>query len=157
MKAVVLAFLLAVAAADKAPSFSYDAPRERVASTSPVRQIAIVRDERVHPAGGAYSFDVETEDGIVRSESGAADGSQQGRISFTFPDGQDFDLEFVADENGYQPQSAFLPVAPEFPHPIPQFVLDQIAFAAEEDARKARGEDRQASAAPRQTYGAPSK
>ncbi|XP_042889150.1 cuticle protein AM/CP1114-like [Penaeus japonicus] len=157
MKAVVLALLLAAAAADKAPSFSYDAPRERVASTSPVRQIAILRDDRAHPDSGAYSFDVETEDGIVRSESGSPDGSQQGRVSFTFPDGQEFDLEFVADENGYQPQSSFLPVAPAFPHPIPQFVLDQIAFAAEEDARKARGEDRQAAAAPRQTYGAPSK
>ena len=49
--------------------------------------------------------------------------------SFTFPNGEDFELSFVADEGGYQPQSAYLPVAPAFPHPIPQFVLDQIEFA----------------------------
>ena len=57
---------------------------------------------------------------------------------YTAPDGTPVRVTFVADENGFQPQSDLLPVAPAFPHPIPQFVLDQIAFAAEEDARKAR-------------------
>ena len=52
---------------------------------------------------------------------------------FTFPNGEEFSLKFVADENGYQPESDHLPVAPEFPHPIPQFVLDQIEKAARED------------------------
>ena len=61
----------------------------------------------------------------------------------------------MANENGFQPQSDVLPVAPAFPHPIPQFVLDQIAFAAEEDARKAREGQRQAPAAPRGLYGLP--
>ncbi|MCL4148985.1 UNVERIFIED_CONTAM: hypothetical protein GTU68_019255, partial [Idotea baltica] len=98
--------------------------------------IEIIRDDRVNPEGGSYSFDVETADGIVRSESGSPldiEGNptgQQGSVSFTFPNGEQFDLKFVANENGYQPESAWLPVAPEFPHPIPQFVLDQIAFAA---------------------------
>merc|ERR1712212_247678 len=142
MKTVMLALLVAVAVADKAPSLTYDGPR--AASTLPVRQVAILRDDRVNPENGVYSFDVETEDGIRRSESGSVGGGQQGSVSFTFPDGQVFDLKFVADENGYQPISSFLPVAPAFPHPIPQFVLDQIAFAAEEDARAARGEQRQA-------------
>lgn len=43
-------------------------------------------------------------------------------------------MKFVANENGFQPQSDLLPVAPEFPHPIPDFVLEQIAFAAQQDA-----------------------
>ncbi|MCL4156239.1 UNVERIFIED_CONTAM: hypothetical protein GTU68_015356, partial [Idotea baltica] len=106
--------------------------------------VKIIRDDRVNPEAGSYSFDVETEDGIVRSESGSPlsiDGyptGQQGSISFTFPNGEEYDLKFVANENGFQPESSWLPVAPEFPHPIPQFVLDQIAFAAKEDAEKAR-------------------
>ncbi|ROT64172.1 M15 protein [Penaeus vannamei] len=78
------------------------------------------RDERVHPAAdGTYSFDVETGDGIVRHESGGPGGAQQGTVSFTFPDGQVFNLQFVADVNGYQPQSPFLPVAPAFPTQSP--------------------------------------
>lgn len=52
---------------------------------------------------------------------------------FTLPDGQLFQMSYVADENGFQPESSFLPVAPEFPHEIPQFVLDQIAKAREEE------------------------
>ena len=62
-------------------------------------------------------------------------------FSYTAPDGTPVHVRFVADANGYQPQSDLLPVAPAFPHPIPQFVLDQIAFAAEEDARKALDDD----------------
>ena len=61
--------------------------------------------------------------------------------SYTAPDGTPVEVKFVADEGGYQPDSALLPVAPAFPHPIPQFVLDQIAKAAEED-RNRSPEDR---------------
>ena len=57
---------------------------------------------------------------------------------FTFPDGQVFDLKFVANENGFQPESPFLPVAPAFPHPIPDFVLEQIERARIEDEEAAR-------------------
>ncbi|MCL4156164.1 UNVERIFIED_CONTAM: hypothetical protein GTU68_017658, partial [Idotea baltica] len=98
--------------------------------------IEILRDDRVNPSAGSYSFDVETADGLVRSESGSPldiEGNptgQQGSISFKFPTGESYELTFVADDNGFQPQSDWIPVAPEFPHPIPQFVLDQIAFAA---------------------------
>ncbi|RXG74074.1 Cuticle protein AMP1A, partial [Armadillidium vulgare] len=107
--------------------------------------IEILRDDRVHPEDGKYSFDFETENGIVRSESGSRledvenePVGQQGSVSFTFPNGEEFDLTFVADENGFQPESKWLPVAPEFPHPIPQFVLDQIEKAAREDAEAAK-------------------
>ncbi|KAL7638716.1 UNVERIFIED_CONTAM: hypothetical protein RMT77_010249 [Armadillidium vulgare] len=104
--------------------------------------VEILRDDRVHPEEGKYSFDIETADGIVRSESGGPldiennPTGQQGSYSFTFPNGEVFDLKFVADQNGFQPESKWLPVAPEFPHPIPQFVLDQIEKAAREDAER---------------------
>jgi len=41
---------------------------------------------------------------------------------FTLPDGQIFELKYVADENGFQPESPYL-------HPVPEFVKEQIAFA----------------------------
>merc|ERR1712105_567355 len=124
MKSMIFATLLAVVAAD---TLRYSDSREVV---------AIIRDDRVNPsAAGEYSFDVETADGIVRSESGYGSGpdgavESQGSVSFTHPNGESFDLKFVADAAGYKPESSALPVAPAFPHEIPQFVLDQIAFAA---------------------------
>ncbi|KAL7638718.1 UNVERIFIED_CONTAM: hypothetical protein RMT77_010251 [Armadillidium vulgare] len=117
-----------------APDAGYSAPSGRSFDV-----VEILKDNRIHPEDGAYSFDIETEDGIVRSESGSrlnVEGNpvgQQGEISFPLPDGQLFTLKFVANEHGFQPESPFLPVAPAFPHPIPQFVLDQIEKARLED------------------------
>ncbi|KAK7075178.1 hypothetical protein SK128_015227, partial [Halocaridina rubra] len=108
---------------------------------------AILRyDNEMADDGSKYNFAIETEDGIQREEFGAAieDGSaegavaQAGKISFTLPDGQLFELSFVADENGFQPQSSFIPVAPEFPHEIPDFVLEQIEKARLEDEAEER-------------------
>ena len=82
---------------------------------------------------------------------------------FTLPDGEEFSLKFVANENGFQPESDFLPVAPAFPHPIPDFVLEQIEKARLEDeaaAREAAQSARSNSYAPpppppSNTYGSP--
>ncbi|KAK4326467.1 hypothetical protein Pmani_002993 [Petrolisthes manimaculis] len=125
----LLLVLVGVAVADKRPVVgSYSAP------PSSAEYAEIVKDDRVHPtAEGYYTLDMETENGIRRQESGSEGGNQQGSYSYTAPDGTPVHVTFVADEFGFQPQSDLLPVAPEFPHPIPQFVLDQIKKAEEED------------------------
>ncbi|XP_042888222.1 cuticle protein AMP1A-like [Penaeus japonicus] len=134
MKLIILVALVAIASA--APQ-GYGAPPPRYGSSE---EVPILKDERVIEDDGRYNFDVETGNGIVVSESGSPGNkgaiASAGFFSYTAPDGTPVSLKFVADENGYQPQSDLLPVAPEFPHPIPQFVLDQIAFAAQEDARR---------------------
>merc|ERR1719177_31920 len=108
MKSIIFVALVAVAAA-RPDKPSYGSASGEV--------VAILRDDRVNPsAAGEYSFDTETADGITRSESGYGSG--------------------LADAEGYKPESSALPIAPAFPHPIPQFVLDQIAKAAEEDANR---------------------
>ncbi|XP_076035274.1 cuticle protein AM1199-like [Oratosquilla oratoria] len=143
VRKIVFACLVAVALADKA----FYAPP---ADSREVEFVPIIKDDRVHPdEHGVYSLDMETGDGIHRTEQGGADGSQQGKVSFTFPDGQVFDLSFVADADGYKPESSFLPVAPAFPHPIPQFVLDQIEFARQQDEAKSSEES------PSRFYGTP--
>nr|XP_027213490.1 cuticle protein CP14.6-like [Penaeus vannamei] len=133
MKFILIAVLASVAAA--VPQ-GYGAPQPRYNS----EEIAILRNEFVIEDDGRYNFDAETANGIVVSEHGTPglEGAinSAGSFSYTAPDGTPISLQFVADENGFQPQGAHLPVAPEFPHPIPQFVLDQIAFAAQEDARR---------------------
>ncbi|XP_066943603.1 cuticle protein AM1159-like [Macrobrachium rosenbergii] len=168
MKTVILATLLALAAAapqynynappppPPAPAPAYGAPSTRVSTVEVAPPVAILRDDRTHDEFGRFTVDFEAENGIAFSQSGSPDGPEgavikAGQYSYTAPDGTFVEVKYVADENGYQPQSPFLPVAPEFPHPIPQFVLDQIAKAAEEDAAAARA----AASAPVQSYSAP--
>ncbi|XP_045136066.1 cuticle protein CP14.6-like [Portunus trituberculatus] len=129
MKLVILAAALALVAAAPAPDQDRDV-------------VPIVKYDRIQEDDGRYSVDVETGNGIRWSQSGSpvSEGAiaTAGQYSYTAPDGTLVEMKFVADENGFQPESPFLPVAPEFPHDIPQFVLDQIAFAAQEDAERAR-------------------
>ncbi|XP_069187026.1 cuticle protein AMP1A-like [Procambarus clarkii] len=153
MKLIILAAVavMAIAAPDKLPQ-TYSAPgRDESKEVVP-----ILKDERVHEDDGRYNVEVETGNGIVISQSGSPEGesgaiSAAGEFSYTSPEGTPVKLKFVANANGFQPESDLLPVAPEFPHPIPQFVLDQIAFAAEEDAAAARA----AASEPSRTYSRP--
>ncbi|XP_042218191.1 cuticle protein AMP1A-like [Homarus americanus] len=159
MKFLIIAAVAAVTVA--APQYSYGPPPND--SSEEVEVVPILRDDRVHEEDGRYNLHVETGNGIVLSQSGSPDGPdgavvKAGSYSYTAPDGTLVDVKFVADENGFQPQSDVLPVAPAFPHPIPQFVLDQIAFAAEEDAARARAEAAVSSeevSAPAPNYGVP--
>ncbi|XP_047469443.1 cuticle protein AMP1A-like [Penaeus chinensis] len=142
--AIIFACVAAVAIA--APQYSYVTSD----SSEEVEFVPILRDDRVHEEDGTYKFDFEAGNGIRFYQSGSPDGDEDaviktGEYSYTAPDGTHIHVRFVADENGFQPQSEALPVAPEFPHPIPQFVLDQIAFAAEEDAARARKESEEVS------------
>ncbi|XP_063587527.1 cuticle protein AMP1A-like [Penaeus indicus] len=134
MKFVIIACVAALAFA--APQ--YDSSEEFV---------PILKDDRVHEEDGTFNFDFEAANGIRVSQAGSPDGDEDavvkaGEYSYTAPDGTPVVVKYVADENGFQPQSDLLPVAPEFPHPIPQFVLDQIAKAAEEDRNRSDSDER---------------
>ncbi|MCL4138419.1 UNVERIFIED_CONTAM: hypothetical protein GTU68_008748, partial [Idotea baltica] len=137
---VVFATLLAIAAAR--PDY-------------PAQVVKILRDDRVHPEAGSYSFDVETEDGIVRSESGSPlsiEGNPTGQQNLPSSNcaSKFRPLKFVANaERGLHPNPPGLPEAPRFPPRSPSSSMDQIAFAAQEDAAAAKAEV----AAPQQTYG----
>ncbi|XP_045135965.1 cuticle protein AM1159-like [Portunus trituberculatus] len=133
MKFVIIAALAAVAFAD-------------YGSVGSSEEAEILQHDFVLEDDGRYNLDVKTSNGILVSQHGSPDGPEDsvvksGVYSYTAPDGTPVEVKFVADENGYQPQSNLLPVAPEFPHPIPDFVLAQIAKAAEED-RNRSPEDR---------------
>ncbi|XP_042870923.1 cuticle protein AMP4-like [Penaeus japonicus] len=128
MKIIALILLAVGVIGDKAPLYSPPVP--------------IVRSNQVNPdSSGAHSSDFEAGNGIVFQLSGSegvAGGSNlAGTWRYPLEDGSIASFKFVADENGYQPESSLLPVAPAFPHPIPQFVLDQIEFARLEDERYA--------------------
>ncbi|XP_068249121.1 cuticle protein AMP4-like [Palaemon carinicauda] len=130
MKLILIASLVAaVAMTDERPL------------ASPV--IAILKNEQHTPDEfGNHNSDFEAANGIevhISGSQGESGGANViGSWSYPLEDGTIASLKFVADENGYQPESDLLPVAPHFPHPIPQFVLDQIEFARLEDERRAR-------------------
>ncbi|XP_072940188.1 uncharacterized protein [Epargyreus clarus] len=89
---------------------------------------------------GSYNYFYETNNGIAAQQQGTprnfggnpplVPDVAQGSFSWVSPEGKTISVTYVADENGYQPQSDALPVAPEIPA--------QIARALEYIARNAK-------------------
>ncbi|XP_030560928.1 larval cuticle protein 65Ag1-like [Drosophila novamexicana] len=68
----------------------------------------------------SFNYEFETSNGIKENAAGQLKNigseneaiSVQGSYSFVADDGQTYTINYVADENGFQPQGAHLPVAP---------------------------------------------
>ena len=69
----------------------------------------------------------------IGEEAGA---TARGSYSYTDPEGKVITVTYVADENGFQPQGAHLPVAPQ-PSPAILRALEQIRRTNEADAKRA--------------------
>ncbi|KAM7356583.1 larval cuticle protein 65Ag1-like [Cochliomyia hominivorax] len=77
------------------------------------------RDFDVQPDG--FKFSSETSDGNKHDAEGhlvnpGAEDEEivvRGSYSFVADDGQTYTVNYVADRNGFQPQGAHLPVAPQ--------------------------------------------
>lgn len=104
--------------------------------------IAIVSQSLDGPnPDGSYSWSYETANGIQAQEQGSvvpskesAEGaiSAQGSYSYTGDNGTPIQLSYIANEDGFQPQGAHLPVGPEIPPAILR-ALEWIAAHPEED------------------------
>ncbi|XP_017102546.2 larval cuticle protein 65Ag1-like [Drosophila bipectinata] len=90
-----------------------------VAIAAPTETQVLRSESDVGPE--SYKYALETSDGTSKQEQGQLKnvGTEQEAIavkgSFTFvgDDGQTYTVNYIADENGFQPQGAHLPVAPE--------------------------------------------
>ncbi|KAL1513528.1 hypothetical protein ABEB36_002929 [Hypothenemus hampei] len=87
--------------------------------------VAIIAQESDVQPDGTFKWSFETADGIKQEQTGEtrqiADENAivlQGSASWTDNEGNTHQLTYVADENGYQPQSADIPQAPEIPAAI---------------------------------------
>ncbi|CAH1999033.1 unnamed protein product [Acanthoscelides obtectus] len=83
--------------------------------------------------GETYNYALETGNGIVAHEQGETKGEgtrAQGGYTYTAPDGQVISIQYIADENGYQPQGSHLPVAPPVPEEIQKAVEQNLADEA---------------------------
>ncbi|KAH0951930.1 hypothetical protein HN011_003697 [Eciton burchellii] len=88
---------------------------------------AILRQAQDISPEGSYNYAYETENGIAASEQGSPQplGPKgepvviaQGQFQYTAPDGTPIAVEYSADENGFHPQGAHLPIAPAVPEQI---------------------------------------
>ncbi|KAJ8667704.1 hypothetical protein QAD02_009367 [Eretmocerus hayati] len=104
--------------------------------------IPIVRSVGGGPnSDGSYAWEYETGNGIRAEEQGQFQPGQieeqgtasvRGSYSYTAPDGTPISLNYVADENGFQPQGAHLPKVPAIPEGIARG-LEWIANHPEQD------------------------
>ncbi|KAH8235210.1 hypothetical protein KR032_010389 [Drosophila birchii] len=90
-----------------------------LAAPAPNAEAQVLRlDSDVQPDG--YNYALETSDGTKHEEQGQLKNAGteneaiavRGSFSFVADDGQTYTVNYVADENGFQPQGAHLPVAP---------------------------------------------
>ncbi|KAK4304212.1 hypothetical protein Pmani_023846 [Petrolisthes manimaculis] len=120
MKIVALLCLVAVAAA--APQFN----------SAPI--VNILRDDRQDNGDGNFQYAFEADNGIAVESSGTpgfqGQANMQGSYRYTLDDGRVVEVRYIADENGFQPQSDWLPT----PHPLPLHAQEQIRFAEEQRA-----------------------
>ncbi|KAJ8972434.1 hypothetical protein NQ317_016676 [Molorchus minor] len=90
-----------------------------------------------HTSGRTF----EADNGISAQESGQLKNANsqdpieeaQGSFQYTAPDGAAIQLQYVANENGFQPQGAHLPVAPPIPVEIQRALEWNAAHPEEED------------------------
>ncbi|XP_026276157.1 larval cuticle protein 65Ag1-like [Frankliniella occidentalis] len=106
-------------------------PQLQQATPKPIAILKLASD--VQP-DGSFTYEYETENGIkadargnlVNAGSENEALNQQGSFSFVADDGQTYSITWVADENGFQPQGAHIPVPP----PIPEEILKALEYNA---------------------------
>jgi hypothetical protein len=136
-----------------APSQQYvPAAQTQVNSYAPKKVIAILsQDFNLDDYG--YKFNYQSEDYQQKEETAKIipgtqrqgkygeteedDGSLQvqGSYSYTAPDGTPISLRYEADENGFRPSGAHLPVAPELPQALVDAIAQHQAAVAEAQQR----------------------
>ncbi|OXA56361.1 larval cuticle protein 65Ag1 [Folsomia candida] len=127
MKFLVFLAIVAVAVAQ----------RGRAPAAQKPEDVTIVRSESENNGDGTYKFLWETSDGSKHEESGYLKPNpdsqaeykdiqvSQGSYQYYAPEGDLIQVQYVADENGFQPTGEHLPTSPPIPAEI-QKALDII-------------------------------
>ncbi|XP_044266858.1 cuticle protein CP14.6-like [Tribolium madens] len=114
------------------------------ASLSTNEPIPILKQEQEVNFDGSYHTSYETGNGISFDEQGSLKNANTdnaaseivGSFKYTGDDGVVYTIQYVANENGFQPQGAHLPVAPEIPAAIQRSLEYNAAHPEEEEPPK---------------------
>ncbi|XP_030385798.1 larval cuticle protein III/IV [Scaptodrosophila lebanonensis] len=87
----------------------------------------VVRSSSNVEADGSYGFVWELNDGTSFQEQGVGGQGANGAFAYISPEGLPVQLSYVADQNGFQPNSDLLPTPP----PIPEEILRSIRYIQE--------------------------
>ena len=109
-----------------------------------------IRSYNFEPSSAGFRYSYETENEIKQEAEGSmknVDGADvmvmKGSYSYVGADGQEYVVDWYADETGYHPSAPHLPVPVQPIHPeIVAAVEAQLRFAAEEEAAKAAASTR---------------
>ncbi|XP_019876048.1 endocuticle structural glycoprotein SgAbd-2-like [Aethina tumida] len=118
MKLIISFAIVACAFADVSHLFR---PTQTYSS---LRDVPILRLESDISPDGNYKYAYETGNGIAAQEQGLGGQAARGSFSWTSPEGVPVAIQYVADENGYQPQGNVLPTPP----PVPQAILRSLEW-----------------------------
>ncbi|XP_053602368.1 endocuticle structural glycoprotein ABD-4-like [Plodia interpunctella] len=103
------------------------------APQAPTEPIPILRQDSQVNGDGSYQYSYETGNGISADQKGDLKKvgdveaiEVQGQFQYPSDNGQNIQLTYTADENGFQPQGAHLPTAP----PVPEAIQRSLAYLA---------------------------
>ncbi|XP_069674219.1 endocuticle structural glycoprotein SgAbd-4-like [Periplaneta americana] len=109
------------------------------APPSNLKEVPIIAYNSVFNGDGSYKYSYESGDGTKAEESGQLVGEAEtvrGSFSFVGKDGQTYSVTYTADENGFVPQAAHLPVPPPIPEAIQRSIEYNLAHPEEDKSQK---------------------
>ncbi|KAK9737536.1 Insect cuticle protein [Popillia japonica] len=127
-KLFLVSAVIAVATADVA----FLPQVRKFQQASPGQAIRILRQEQELDPSGSYQWSFESENGINAQEQGSlkqiaqdqAGTAAQGSFQYTSPEGVPVQIQYVADENGFQPVGSVIPTPP----PIPEAIARSLEY-----------------------------
>ena len=150
-----------IAPVEEQAAYGYEAAPSTVVDTRVAAEPVGIRSQSFEGPLPTFKYAFETEDDTSQSAEGSlrnVDGVDvvvmKGSYSYVGVDGNTWTVDWIADENGFQPSAPFLPKSVEPLHPeIKAAVEAQLRFAAEEDAAAAASARSESYAAPLSGYG----
>lgn len=82
-------------------------------------------DSSINP-DGSYQYAYETSNGINAEEQGVGGEQATGSFSYVSPEGENIQINYVADAGGFQPSGSYVPTPP----PIPEAILKALEYIA---------------------------